>query len=149
MATFRSFVSATGFCPPIKASRTEPDGSAATADVVGGRTHGLQRIRHHGSMVAGRPFLKRRRIGEGGVAGRMAARRKQWRRFQPAGQRWDHPWRWHDWLPVRGNSRTAHGQIGGVGKKLALVGEAEPGWQTITDRVAGQAGTVGLATPQP
>ena len=25
MATFRSFVSAMGFCPPIKASRTEPE----------------------------------------------------------------------------------------------------------------------------
>jgi len=57
--------------------------AAATADVVDGRTHDRQRIRHHGGNGRWTTIPQRRRIGEGGVAGSMAATANGGGNFNP------------------------------------------------------------------
>lgn len=41
--------------------------NAATVDVICGRNHGLQRLRHHDRMTTRRPLFKRRRVGKTGM----------------------------------------------------------------------------------
>ena len=127
----------------LSVDQGEPGGTgmadAATPDVVGAGAHGLQHIRHDGGVFAGRPFLKRRRVGISGMAGAMAATANGGGDF---------------------NARP-HGRVilaGGVVRRRAVAvfalhpGEQrcgrrahEAGRQTVADGVARQAGGIGLS----
>ncbi len=111
----------------------------AGPDVGRACTHGLQHGRHDGGMAAGRPFLERRRIGVGGMAGAMAAAADGGGHFN---------------LRNDGGVIRIGGMIGGRtvtvltlhtgqqrGRRLA----DKSGRQLVTHRVAGQAGRIALA----
>ena len=97
-------------------------------------------------MAAGAPFVKRRRIFRvGDRTGAVAAAANGGGNFNLRNsggivRR----------VRVIGRGAVAilalhAGEIGGVGKNSALIGEIETGRQAVSDRMAGQAQAVGLA----
>lgn len=112
---------------------------AASPNVVGAGTHGLQNIRHHGGVAAGRPFFIRRRIAVSRVACTVAS----------AADCRGNIHAWHDGKIIR---------IGGVIRSRAVTifalhssqlrrrGRAyKTSGQSVTDRVTWQTGRIILS----